>query len=222
MIKGVIVMKKKLLLILPIMVFAIFYFVGDADAGSKTLNLTTDSYTLSQGKTLHLKINGVKAKKVKWKSSNKKVATVSKNGTVKAVKSGNATISGKYKGITFKTKITVKENATTYNKILCEDDKLKVTLKEIKDGKIYITLENKHNKEIEVFGDIFEINGESYSDDIWEYVQPGFKCNCKLTLYDEDDKTVDYTFNQGHFKGSFTYYYTSDYDSNTISFDVNI
>ena len=40
---------------------------------------------------------------------------------------------------------------------MCEDDKLKVTLKEIKNGKIYITLENKHNKEIEVFGDIFEI-----------------------------------------------------------------
>lgn len=216
-------MKKKILFTLCLCVLALSVFISNqSDAGSTTLNLTSDSYTLSQGKTLQLKINGVKAKKVKWKSSNKKVATVSKNGTVKAVKSGNATISGKYKGITFKTKITVKENATTYNKILCEDDKLRVMLKEIKNGKIYIILENKHNKEIEVFGDIFEINGESYSDDIWEYVQPGFKCNCKLTLYDEDDKTIDYTFNQGHFKGSFTYYYTSDYDSNTISFDVNI
>ena len=216
-------MKKKILFTLCLCVLALSVFISNqSDAGSTTLNLTSDSYTLSQGKTLQLKINGVKAKKVKWKSSNKKVATVSKNGTVKAVKSGNATISGKYKGITFKTKITVKENATTYNKILCEDDKLRVMLKEIKNGKIYIMLENKHNKEIEVFGDIFEINGESYSDDIWEYVQPGFKCNCKLTLYDEDDKTIDYTFNQGHFKGSFTYYYTSDYDSNTISFDVNI
>ena len=214
---------KKILFTLCLCVLALNVFISNqSDAGSTTLNLTSDSYTLSQGKTLQLKINGVKAKKVKWKSSNKKVATVSKNGTVKAVKSGNATISGKYKGITFKTKITVKENATTYNKILCEDDKLRVMLKEIKNGKIYIILENKHNKEIEVFGDIFEINGESYSDDIWEYVQPGFKCNCKLTLYDEDDKTIDYTFNQGHFKGSFTYYYTSDYDSNTISFDVNI
>ena len=216
-------MKKKILFTLCLCVLALSVFISNqSDAGSTTLNLTSDSYTLSQGKTLQLKINGVKAKKVKWKSSNKKVATVSKNGTIKAVKSGKATISGKYKGITFKTKITVKENATTYNKILCEDDKLRVMLKEIKNGKIYIILENKHNKEIEVFGDIFEINGESYSDDIWEYVQPGFKCNCKLTLYDEDDKTIDYTFNQGHFKGSFTYYYTSDYDSNTISFDVNI
>ena len=96
-------MKKKILFTLLVCALALSVFVSNqSDAGSTTLNLTSDSYTLLQGKTLQLKINGVKAKKVKWKSSNKKVATVSKNGTVKAVKSGNATISGKYKGITFK------------------------------------------------------------------------------------------------------------------------
>lgn len=214
-------MKKKLLLILPIMLFAIFYFVGDADAGSTTLNLTSDSYTLSQGKTLQLKINGVKAKKVKWKSSNKKVATVSKNGTVKAVKTGKTTISGKYKGITFKTKITVKETVKTLNKVLCEDENLKVTLKEIKNGKIYLSIENKSDTEKEVLGCGFEINGNSYSDLLWEYIQGGFTSNIKLELYDADNKEVDYNFENGKFKGAFRYY-VSEYDDKVLKFDVNI
>lgn len=213
-------MKKKILFVLCLCVLTLSLFISNqSDAGSTTLNLTTDSYTLSQGKTLQLKINGVKAKKVKWKSSNKKVATVSKNGTVKAVKSGNATISGKYKGITFKTKITVKESEL--NKVLCENKYLKVTLTNIKNGKIYLKLENIHDKEIEVFGDIFEINGESYENDIWKTIQPGFVYNCKLKLYDADTNEVNYKFENGKFKGCFKCYY-SEYDSKIIKFETEI
>ena len=35
-------------------------------------------------------------------------------------------IQAQYKGITFKTKITVKKNATVYNKVLCEDEKYRL------------------------------------------------------------------------------------------------
>lgn len=215
-------MKKKILCTLCLCVLALSVFISNqSDAGSTTLNLTTDSYTLSQGKTLQLKINGVKAKKVKWKSSNKKVATVSKNGVVKAVKSGKATISGKYKGITFKTKITVKENATTYNKVLCEDDNIKVSLKEIKNGKIYLSIQNKSETEKEILGAGFEINGEFYNDILWECVQGGFTKNVKLILYDADDKEVNYKFESGTFKGAIRYY-VSEYDDKVLKFDVNI
>ena len=215
-------MKKKILFTLLVCALALSVFVSNqSDAGSTTLNLTSDSYTLLQGKTLQLKINGVKAKKVKWKSSNKKVATVSKNGTVKAVKSGKATISGKYKGITFKTKITVKENATTYNKVLCEDENIKVSLKEIKNGKIYLTIENKSATEKEVMGAGFEINGIPYDDSLWEFVQPGIAKNIKLELYDADDKEIDYTFESGNFKGAFRYY-VAEYNDKTLTFDITV
>lgn len=215
-------MKKKILFTLLVCTLVLSVFVSNqSDAGSTTLNLTTDSYTLSQGKTLQLKINGVKAKKVKWKSSNKKVATVSKNGTVKAVKSGTATISGKYKGITFKTKITVKKNATTYNKVLCEDENIKVSLKEINNGKIYLSIQNKSETEKEILGAGFEINGESYNDSLWEYVQGGFTKNVKLELYDADDKEVNYNFESGNFKGAIRYY-VSEYDDKVLKFDVTI
>ena len=46
-------------------------------------------------------------KDVKWKSTNKKVATVNKEGIVKAKKAGKATIKATYKGSTYKCKIRV-------------------------------------------------------------------------------------------------------------------
>ena len=46
-------------------------------------------------------------KTVKWKSTKKKVATVTKDGIVKAKKAGKATIKATYKGRTYKCKIRV-------------------------------------------------------------------------------------------------------------------
>lgn len=60
------------------------------------------------GKKLKLKVKGVKAKKVKWYTSNKKIATV-KKGVVKAKKKGRVTITAKVNGKKYKCKITVKK-----------------------------------------------------------------------------------------------------------------
>jgi uncharacterized protein YkwD len=54
-----------------------------------------------------LKISGTD-KKVKWSSSNHKIATVSKKGRVKGKKSGKCTVTAKVCGIKFKCKVTVK------------------------------------------------------------------------------------------------------------------
>ncbi len=60
------------------------------------------------GKTYKLKITG-KVGKAKFKSSNKKVATVSKLGKIKAKKKGKATITVTTNGIKLKCKVTVKK-----------------------------------------------------------------------------------------------------------------
>lgn len=214
-------MKKKLLLILPIMLLAIFYFVGDADAGSTTLNLTTDSYTLSQGKTLQLKINGVKAKKVKWKSSNKKVATVSKNGTVKAVKSGKATISGKYKGITFKTNITVQPSGKEYNLLLAEDKNLAIYLKRVEDGFIYLNFKNKSNKDLRFWDSYIDINGKEYKEvSVYDFVYAGREREIKLDEFSEVSK---YKFTNGTIKGQIEYDDNAETDLyGKLKFDVDV
>ena len=72
-----------------------------------TLNKTV--YTMKKGKTLKLKATlnkAAKGKKVVWSTSNKKVATVTSNGKVKAKKNGKATITAKIKGT--KVKATCK------------------------------------------------------------------------------------------------------------------
>lgn len=70
-----------------------------AKSWESTLNLgLKDTYTLSVGKT---------AKKVTWKSSNKKVAKVTSKGKVTAVGYGAATITAKTGNKTYKCKVTV-------------------------------------------------------------------------------------------------------------------
>ena len=223
-------MKKKILLIIPVMLLALLYFVGDVDAGSKTLNLTSDSYTLQKGNTLQLKINGVKAKKVKWATSNKKVATVSKNGVVKGVNSGNATISGKYRGITFNTKITVKsvgkstnENANkSVGKLLCEDNNISVTLKEIKNGKIYITVNNKSKKDYWFYSDYVKINDElNYNVIMWEELYAGLSKDVEIVITDKNGNDINYNFKKGSFAGQFEYY-NANTDAKKLKFDINI
>lgn len=70
-----------------------------------TLNAT--SKTLKKGKSFTLKITG-KVGKAKFTSSNKKIATVSSKGVVKAKKKGKATITVATNGLKLKCKITVK------------------------------------------------------------------------------------------------------------------
>ena len=61
--------------------------------------------------TVQLKVKNVSAKNVKWTTSNKKVATVSKNGKVIAKKKGSAVITVKVKGSkTLRCKVTVKDS----------------------------------------------------------------------------------------------------------------
>lgn len=71
------------------------------------IQLTKNSLTLRSGQTKKIKLTGAPAKKVKWSSSNKKVATVS-NGRITARKAGKAVITARYKGKKYKCSITVK------------------------------------------------------------------------------------------------------------------
>ncbi len=73
------------------------------------LNLTKATLTKKKGKahSVQLKVQW-QAGKITWKSSNKKVATVSSKGKVTAKKKGKATITAKVAGKTYKCKVTVK------------------------------------------------------------------------------------------------------------------
>ena len=106
-ITTVIIMALALTLAMPV----------TAQAKAKTkikINKTKVTLTITKKKTkptVQLKVKNVSAKDVKWATSNKKVATVSRNGKVIAKKKGNAVITVKVKGSkTLRCKVTVKDN----------------------------------------------------------------------------------------------------------------
>lgn len=75
-------------------------------ADAATVKLNKSKITLEVGKTTTLKVTGTK-KKPKWKSSNKKVATVN-GGKVTAKKKGTATIAATVGNKKYTCKVTVK------------------------------------------------------------------------------------------------------------------
>lgn len=106
-ITTIIIMALALTLAMPVTAQA-------AKKKAPKISKTKVTMTITKKKTkpaVQLKVKNVSAKNVKWTTSNKKVATVSKNGKVVAKKKGNAVITVKVKGSkTLRCKVTVKDN----------------------------------------------------------------------------------------------------------------
>ena len=98
---------KGLNLVITFMLIVFISFGSAMDVNAAGASLSKKSVKLEAGKTVTLKVNGTK-KTVKWSSSNKKVATVSQKGRVKALKKGSATIYARVAGKKLKCKVTVK------------------------------------------------------------------------------------------------------------------
>ena len=101
-------MKNKRIISLIMLLAMLLVLVIPAYAKAKP-KISKKSVTITVGKTLKLSVK--KAKKVKWSSSNKKIATVNKKGLVTAKSAGNAIITAKVGKKKLKCKITVKQNA---------------------------------------------------------------------------------------------------------------
>lgn len=82
-------------------------------AKNKTVRSTTLYVGQKQQWWMTLNFKKVSNKKVKWKSSKKKVAAVSKKGVVKAKKKGKVKITATYKNHTLILKVTVKNAAVS-------------------------------------------------------------------------------------------------------------
>lgn len=74
--------------------------------------LSKTKITMTVGQSKKLKVKGIskkRAKRIKWKSSKKKVVTVTKTGKLKARKAGKAVIIAKVGKKKLKCKVTVKK-----------------------------------------------------------------------------------------------------------------
>lgn len=217
-------MKKRLLMIVPIVILCMMVFAKQTDAGYPTLNLTSDAKTISTGEKTQLKVGGVKASKIKWTSSNKKVATVSKKGIVTGVSPGKANVTGKYRGVKFTVKFTVVPSSKKYNKLLFEDDNISVYLEKIENGKIYFKFKNNSPNDFKISSEFITLGDESYYKSNISYTElySGLSRSVRLELYGDDYNAIPYSFSSGKLSAQFNYWdYSSDYYDEWIDEKIN-
>ena len=103
-------MNKTIRRIIPLLLILVLCvgFVPQKAEAAVRLNRSTATVGIRQ--TITLKVTGAKTK-VKWKSSNKKIATVSSKGVVKGIKKGTATITAKVKKKKYTCRVTVTQSA---------------------------------------------------------------------------------------------------------------
>lgn len=110
-------MKKQFKEIIVVLLMVLLCLPADAAYAKQnsSSNLVTMTLSKKQKKTgyfykggkMQLKVPGTSPGKVKWNSSNKRIATVNKKGRVTAKKVGKTTITGKYKKRVYKFKVIV-------------------------------------------------------------------------------------------------------------------
>ena len=83
--------KLKKITSIALAVLLVFASIPTINVSAAKIKLNKTKITIYVGKTVTLKVQNNK-KKVKWTTSNKKIATVTKKGKVKGKKSGKATI----------------------------------------------------------------------------------------------------------------------------------
>ncbi len=99
-------MKRRKRLIAVVLLVAIVMAIATPVSARRIKN---NKLTISVGTVgkLSVQING-KARRAKWKSSNKQVVSVVRNtGVITALKPGKAVLTGKYNGGKYRVKITV-------------------------------------------------------------------------------------------------------------------
>lgn len=117
--------KKRILALLLSM--ALIFTTVPVSVQAATVKLNKKSTSVLATKTVQLKVVNNK-KKVKWTTSNKKIATVSKKGVVKGKKPGKVTITAKAGKKSYKCKVTVKVGLNCTNKSLKKGSTLTLKL----------------------------------------------------------------------------------------------
>lgn len=137
-------MKKiitKLITIITIMAVAFTLVMPVATKAAAKVKLNKTNVTINVNQSYQLKVRGT-TRKVTWKSSNRKVAVVSRSGKVTGKKSGKAVITAKVNKKSYKCRITVKQNP----KPAVSSTKASVKVKRVKEGTYNVTLnENVKN-----------------------------------------------------------------------------
>lgn len=184
------------------------------EAASK-VKLNKTKATVYVGKSTQLKVTGTK-KKVTWKSSNKKIATVTSKGKVTAKKKGTATITATVSGKKYTCKVTVKntgkpdievKSLTNANSIVRT---IKLKIKNNDSRVIYV------DNYICVYDFLYGYSGKGYSAYLSTLPSQGVPlpfgggANKKCKIKSGETKIVSISEDGMYFKGNSNTYYRVD------------
>lgn len=123
--------------LMAVVLFAVLLMPGSKTVHAAKMKLNQTKVYMAKGDKVRLKVSGVKAGKVIWTSSNKKVASVTKRGLVTAKKRGKAVVTAKIGKKRLKCRVTVEKKSVNRARRL-RDYVLKYGKAEKKGGIIYI------------------------------------------------------------------------------------
>lgn len=190
-----------------LMIAAVIPFAFYEESYGASVRLSSKSIVLGEGASATLRVKGTK-KKVKWSSSKKSIAAVTKKGVVKGKKCGSCTIKARVAGKTLKCKVTVREPAVA-NAMNLRNYILKNGSK-ASDGGRYIrrkwTAEDgirSCNAVIKVYKD----NTEMYFEVRDDYDSGDFRTRFEMTIDIIEQKPGDIYLYYSELDGGFAEYY---------------
>ena len=151
--------------------------------------LSSTKKTVTAGTSFTLKLNGTK-QTVKWYTSNKKIATVSKTGVVKTLRAGSVKITAKVGGKSYVCRVTVKAKpaapvVSEKNKAAAQYNALINNLKKEKNITVY--REEKLNMKPQISKTMLELFKKILGDDVKELAE-GINEQSKATRRFTDGK----------------------------------
>lgn len=167
-------MKKLLSLITAFVLILVLACPVNVQAA--TVKLSKAKATMEVDSTLKLKLGTIDTAKVSWKSSNTKIVTVAKTGTITAKKEGSATITATYQSKKYTCDVAVvdsnKIGSTKYlskGDVVYEDENLKISFykQEVNwsgDLDVSLMVENNYSDGIIIQCDTATINGYSFNN----------------------------------------------------------
>lgn len=205
---------------------------------SATPKLNKTKASIDVGKTVQLKVNNTKDK-VTWKSSNKKVATVSSKGLVKGVKQGEATITATVGKKKLTCKITVKKSSKgTSSNIL--DSYREILNKNISSTRSFALLDINKDGQKELFLNVSEsassidcdtivysyYNGKIYDSTVCGQIYPSYISSKKgiavAGMFSSNEWVDIYVLEKGVLKSIYISGSHLKYDDKTGEFNTEV
>lgn len=120
--KNTIIKKMSLLIMFVLVVSLVVPSFGNNVEAKAKVQATYKTIVLANGERFVQHLDSADNLKVKWSSSNNKVATIDSTGTIISKSVGKCTITGKYKNKKYKSTVVVTKVKTLY-----EDEYIKIT-----------------------------------------------------------------------------------------------